>query len=296
MVRWRAAMVARNQNGIRRRSVSSAALLALLSLTWPGQPAASAASPVGNNSRAARTEATRAIPFDELDADAQRKVNSVLNRTTIYRRLPTQLVECDARYFIFLVRHPEVIVNIWRKMNATEMVLQRKGPESFYASDNAGTISNIEFLYGDHKTHILYCEGTYDGSMTARTIRANCLIILRSEYVRHANGHQYVSNKMDIFLSVKNFGVDLVARAFQNSIGKTTDQNFVETANFVTKLGRTTERNGPGVQRLASQLEELDRETRKKFFDMAGSIYDKATRRDQASADPARVTRARQSQ
>jgi hypothetical protein len=288
-------MVARIQIEINRRIISSAILLAILSCAWVGHPALAATPAAGTNSRAARTDATRAIPFKELDSDARRKVNSVLNHTTIYRRLPTQLVDCDARYFIFLVRHPEVIVNIWRKMNATEMVLQRKGPEDFYASDNAGTVSNIEFLYGDHKTHILYCEGAYDGSLTARTIRASCLIVLRSDYVRHGNGREYVSNKMDVFLSVKNFGVDLVARAFQNSIGKTTDQNFVETANFVTKLGRTTERNGPGVQRLASQLNELDPETRKKFSDIAGAVYKKAVQREPAPADATQVTRAQRS-
>jgi hypothetical protein len=272
-----------------RRVCLLCALLAFVRVA----PALAAPPSTATTSRAARSDAIRSIPLDQLDDDAKKKVSSVINHVSLFRRLPTQVVDCDPRYFIFLVRHPEVIVNIWRKMDATDMILERKGPVSFYASDNAGTVSDIEFLYGDQKMHILYCDGSYTGSLSARPVRADCLVLLRSEVLEGKNGRQYVAGRMDVFVSVKNLGVDLVARAMQGVIGTTTDQNFIETANFVTKLGRTTESNGPGVQRLALQLSDLDPAVRQQFHDMAGAVYKKA-QASQAVSENTQVTRAQQ--
>lgn len=292
MGRRRTANVARSKTKWGHWTQRLSLLCALLA--WGhGGAAPAATTGEATNSRAARNDAIRSIPLDQLDNDAKNKISSVINHTTIFRRLPTQVVDCDPRYFIFLVRHPEVIVNIWRKMDATDMVLQRKGPVSFYASDNAGTVSNIEFLYGDQDMHILYCDGSYTGSLAARPIHADCLVLLRSEVVADKNGRQYVAGRMDVFVSVKNFGVDLIARAMQGTIGTTTDQNFIETANFVTKLGRTTESNGPGVQRLAVQLTDLEPTVRQQFHDMAGAVYKKA-QTSRALSETTAVTRAQQ--
>jgi hypothetical protein len=233
-------------------------------------------------SRAARNAAIRSIPLDRMDADARNKAISVLRRTSVFRQLPRQVIDCDPRYYLFLVRHPEVIVSIWKKMDATDMTFQRKGPEQFYAEDGAGTVGNFEFLYGDHKTHVLYGEGSYTGPLTARPVYASCLLVLSAKYVPHESGRHYVANQLNIFIAIKNVGVELVAKTFQNMIGRATDQNFIETANFVTKLGRTTEKNGPGVQRLAQQLPGLQPEVRAAFAEQAGIVYRKARARQAA--------------
>ena len=249
----------------------------------------------GSNSRSARNDALQAIPLDAMDAEARQKATTVVNQTSIFRRLPLQVVDCDPRYFIFLLRHPEVIVSIWKRMDATHMTFERLGPERFRAEDGAGTVGRIEFLYGDHQTHVLYAEGAYEGPLTARPVRANCLLVLRSEYVPHENGRYYIANQMDMFIDVKNVGVELIAKTFQNMIGKATDVNFIETANFVSKLSRVTEKNGPGVQRMAAQLKGVHAETRQQFADHANRVYHAAQKRQpglSTTATDARVTRA----
>lgn len=227
----------------------------------------------------AQDASIRSIPFDKMDQAARQKASEVIRKTSIFRQLPRQVIDCDPRYYLFLVRHPEVIVSIWQKMGATDMTFKRTGPEQFYAEDGAGTVGNIEFLFGDHKTHVLYAEGAYTGSLTARPVKAHCLLVLRADYVPHPSGRHLVANQLDVYISIKNIGVELIAKTFRNMIGKATDQNFVETANFVTKLGRTTEKNGPGVQRLAYQLPGLQPNVRQSFAEQAGVVYRKARAR-----------------
>lgn len=227
-----------------------------------------------------KAEGLNRIPMDRLDADAREKVLSVINHTSVYRKMTPQMIDCDPRYYMFLIRHPEVIVGIWQLMDATEMTITRDGPGRFTATDGAGTIGNLEFLYGDQKVHILYGKGSYTGNLTKRPIRADCLLVLHTEFVPHESGRQYVRSKMDLYVDVKNVGVDLIARTFQNLIGNTTEQNFVETASFVTKLSRTTEENGPGVQHLASRLVEVDDDVRNEFALHAGTVYRRALLRN----------------
>ena len=236
----------------------------------------------GGNQKEQKQAADR-IPMNQLDADAREKVLSVINHTSVYRQMTPQVIDCDPRYYMFLIRHPEVIVNIWRLMDATDMSIRRDGPEQFTATDGAGTVGTIEFLHGDQHVHILYGKGSYTGNLTKRSIRADCLLVLYSEFIPHKNGRQYVRSKMDLFIDVKNVGLDLIARTFQNLIGNTTDQNFVETANFVTKLSRTTEENGPGVQHLAMRLSDVDEATREAFALHAGTVFQRAILRNQTA-------------
>jgi hypothetical protein len=82
----------------------------------------------GDSSHAAQQEALRSMPINKLNEEAQRKVMSVLERPSIYRRLPTKTVDCDPEMFVFMVRNPEVVVNIWEIMGISQMVAERTGP------------------------------------------------------------------------------------------------------------------------------------------------------------------------
>src|SRR6266699_3796117 len=68
------------------------------------------------NNRAARDEAVKSIPYDKLSGEMRTRVSTVVNNVSVYRRLPTQSIDCDPDLFVFLVRNPEVVVDIWRVM------------------------------------------------------------------------------------------------------------------------------------------------------------------------------------
>ncbi len=243
-----------------------------------------AASPFFLRTNSLRTEAIAEIPFDRLDVAARQKANSVIENTSVFKRMTPQIIDCDPRYYMFLIRHPEVIVSIWQMMDATDMSITRKGPLQFNAADGEGTKGTLEFLYGDQKVHVLYGQGAYTGSLTKRPIRADCLLVLHSDFTTDQTGRPFVRVQLDMFVDVKNVGVDLIARTFQYMIGNTTDLNFSETAHFVTKLSRTTEENGPGMQHLAMRLTEVNEPTRREFARHAGAVYRRA--QNQYSGQP----------
>jgi len=234
---------------------------------------------VADTSSRARRDSIASIPFKKLDADARAKVNSVVNHTTFFRRMPVEIVECDPNLFLFLIRHPDVIVEIWRYMGVTNMEVERLNAENFHAEDGAGSVGDIEFLYGDKNQHILFVKGSYDGSLLPKAISANCLLVLTCDYNKDPTGKYLVTSRLDLFVDVQNPGLDLLARTFHKVFGKTTDHNFTETASFVSQVSRTTELNGSGMLRLAGKLDDLDPAIRNKFARQIKLVHGRAKQR-----------------
>ena len=229
------------------------------------------------NGRAARDEAVKSIPFDKLSGEMRTRVSAVINNVSVYRRLPTQSIDCDPDLFVFLVRNPEVIVDIWRVMGITNMTLDRSGPDRYRACDGQGTTGNVEFAYRGDDIHVIYSEGMYDGPMYPTKLRGQCVMILKSSYVRGSNGQVSVVNRLDAFLRIENLGAEIVAKTLQPLLGKTADHNFSETTSFVTTLVHTAETNPSGVSRLAQRLRHVEPQIRQQFADLAVRAADDAT-------------------
>jgi hypothetical protein len=227
----------------------------------------------GTSSRQFRDEALAAIPLRELSTSAQQRVSEILNKSSIYRRLPRMTIEVDPDYFLVLQRYPEIVVEIWRLMNVTEMTTERVEPFVLSSDDGAGTISRCELVYGTEQLHLFIGEGTYEGSLIKRPIQGECVILVRSETKTLASGAPSVSCVLDVFVKIDNAAAGMVAKTIQPIIGRTADHNFVETMRFVQRLNETTQRNGPGVQGMAYKLTGLSNEVRQLFIETAGLVY-----------------------
>jgi hypothetical protein len=261
----------------------------LLSLTVLFSCAGAALAAAPNNatsSRAAREDAIRSVPMDKLDDATREKVAGAISNASIYRRLPIQVIDCDPDLYLFLVRHPEVIVGIWDVMKISNVALTRTGPDTFRASDGAGTNCQVKFCYSNHETQVIYAEGSYDGPIFNRPVRAKCVLILKSGYMQETNGRYYVTSRMDTFIQIEHVGVEILAKTLQPLVHRSADYNFVETAAFVGTVSRAAELNAPGIQRLAIKLPKIEPEVRQRFSDLAVEVAKKAAIRDglQASA------------
>lgn len=226
-----------------------------------------AVDPVPNRDSLADTVAK--IPFNELNADARQKINSVLDKPSFSRRLPVESIPCDHDLFLFLVRHPEVLVNIWDVMQITRVELLRVADFEFRGNDGAGTTCQSELVYGTPNLHIYYGTGVYSGSLAARNVSGRCLCVLRSTTGTNASGQPTIGSQMDIYMKLDSLGADLVTRTLAPVVGKTADSNFRETANFISQLSAACEINPTGVQDMAQKLTKVKPEIRQKFSECA---------------------------
>src|SRR5580704_4252765 len=126
------------------------AVLALVTLASSARAASNTGSSdaiQGTSSAAARASAVQSLPFDKLDAASRTKINSVISNASIYRRMPTRTVNCDPDLYLFLVRHPDVVVNIWEILGVAQMQLRQTDVDTFRVAEAEGTAASMEFLY-----------------------------------------------------------------------------------------------------------------------------------------------------
>lgn len=228
-------------------------------------------------------EAVRTIPLDEMNETVRNKLAHVVSKPTLFRRLPEETIDCDPDLYVFLVRYPEVVVNIWQLMGITKVQVRRTGQYTFDASDGAGTLSKVELAYGRPDIHVFYANGVYEGPLLRTRITGSCVAVLHSDYARQ-NGRVAVSNYMDVFVRLDNVGADLLVRALQPLFGKAADYNFVETSRFLEQVSLASELNGPAMQQLSEKLNNCSPEVRQAFVDYTSALYERAVLRRQAQA------------
>jgi len=239
----------------------------LASGAWTIQ-AAGAASPsavAASTSDEARRSALASIPFDKLSATDRAKVDTVLSNVTLFRRLPVQVVECDPQLYLFLVQHPDVIVNIWEVLGVTQVQVRKIGEDTYRVSDSVGLRGALEYLHQGNDTQLAYAEGIYQGPLSVRSAKGRALVILRSGYVRENSGRCYVTSRMDCFLSIDPGATELVTKVLQPVVGNVADNNFVQSVGFLGSLSRTAEVNHRGVQRLSAKLAHVQPELRQEL-------------------------------
>ncbi len=237
---------------------------------WTAEPA-----PKATTSHAAHDDAIRAITLDKLPAESRAKVTAVLNDTSLFRRLPIQVVDCEPELFGFMESNPDIIVNIWQLMGITNVKLDRIDGNRFRCSDGDGTTARAEIVYRNRDTEIIYAEGLYEGPLFPKAVRGECVGVIKTASQRDTNGRYYVTVRLDTFLHVENVGVELLAKIFQGLVGRTIDHNFEETVGFLGSVSRTAESNPRGMQRLATKLTRIEPSRRDEFVAMTDQVASK---------------------
>jgi len=243
------------------------ALTAALVCGFASAESVEAAAPESEatSSRDARDDALRRLARAELTHEARSKVSGVLGATTIYRRLPSQVIECDPSLYVFLVEHPDLVVNIWEALGISEVQVEQIGERLYAANDKAGTLGRMEFLHASPQMHVVYAEGSYEGPLFGRTIKGKSLLLLETRYFRNTSGRHFIRCRMDAFLHVENVGVGVLAKTLQPLVGAAADNNFHETAAFLAGISRAAEVNYAGMQKVAEKLTNVAPADREQF-------------------------------
>lgn len=235
-------------------------------------------------SRAAREDAINNIPFRNLNKDARQRISKVVKKPTMFRRMPLSLIQCDPELHRFSVRHPEVIVNIWQLMGITQVTANRTAPYVLECDDGVGTVTNMELIYGDNDTHVLFCEGSYDGPLFRKPLTGRCVLILKAGAIPTPQGYQ-IANRLDIFLQVDHAGVDIFAKTLHPLLGKSADINFTESMRFLERMSKAAEKNNDGMQHMVDRLQDVQPPIRSEFKQILSNVQQRQVQR--VAAKPA---------
>lgn len=220
----------------------------------------------GTSTREAQDAALQAIPWERLNASARTKVQEVVSRATLFRRMPLEVIQCEPEFFLFCVHHPEVVVNIWQVLGVTRMTLQPSPQGPYQVDDGMGTQCEVQFIFQSPELHLIYGEGTYEGPLLKRKIYGRGLLVLHSPVRQEANGRTLIACRLDSFLQMEPGALEVLTKTFHPFMGRVSDYNFKQTAQFVEELWECAQRNPTQLERLASRLQGVTPEVRKEFI------------------------------
>ena len=229
---------------------------------------------------ASRNEAINSIPFDQLTETTQAKLWGVVSQPSIYRQLPVTVIESDPDMHVFLVRYPEVIVNMWQLMGVTKVQIQRTSDYTFQAADGAGTVCDVQLVYGDQNVHVYYAEGSYEGVLLRKLIRGSCVLVLKSDFSRTENQDVFVTDRLDMFVQLDNVGAEILAKTLHPLVGKSADHNFTESTRFLSQVSQAAASRSAGLQHLAGRLNNVGEPVRDRFAQIATEVNHRASLRD----------------
>lgn len=217
----------------------------------------------------AQEQAKHNIPWDKLTDTAKAKLRSVISDTTVFHRLKSQQFKCDPSVYIHLVRHPEILTNMWELMGVTQLRIERTAPFSIRIQDGHYTKTTLELVYGTPNLHVFHCEGSYKGTIIPTVSTGRAIIIIRSTYdnaeVAPATQVPTAKHQMDIFLQIDNTADQLLVKTLSYFFMKTADANFVETTQFIGQIDKIVRNNPTGMARLADRLTRVQPAIRQQF-------------------------------
>lgn len=238
------------------------------------------ASSKASTSDAARNEAIQAIPLENISRQYRGSVQKVLKDPSLYRRMPTQMVDCDPELFTFLMKNPEMLVEIWREMGISQVMLKRTGGETFKLSDGAGTTGDLVIVEHqcDGKAQnriVMFSEGAYEGKPFKRPVRAQCVLLLRSGSLKKKDGRDYVACRLDTFVRIERTSIKFFAKALHPWVGKTADANFADTIQFISSFSQASEQRPMTIERLVNSLEHVTSQRKRELVNLAYDCSEK---------------------
>lgn len=239
-----------------------------------------------SNGRSARKSALAALPFDQLSPADQERVNAVVTQVSIYRRLPTQVLNCDLELYDFMADHPEVLANVWQLLGIDDVTLTPTGPNSYEAHDGGSTTGIVEFLYRTPELRLVYAEGTYDGPIFAKPVNGACVLLLRTESRPDVDGHRQVVSKLDAFVRLDHAGAEILAKTFQPLVARVADLSFIQTGSFIESLARAAEATPQGMHRLGARLTLIPPGVRRNFVSLTADVAARAQARQASHEAP----------
>ncbi len=233
-----------------------------------------------STSDAARREAAQAILLKKIHKKYRRSVQKVLTDSSLFRRMPTQMVDCDPQMFTFLMKNPEMLVEMWQHMGISRVTLKRTGASTFSLADGAGTTGKLIIVEqqcdGDAQNRIvMYSEGAYDGKPFKRPVRAQCVLLLRSGSMKETNGRDYVACQLDSFVRIERQSVEFFAKALHPWVGKTADSNFADTISFISNLSQAAEQRPASIERLVNRLPRVTQQRQQQLVRIAYNCSEK---------------------
>jgi hypothetical protein len=233
----------------------------------------------GTSTKAGREQARQAFPLAQLKADQQRLASSVLGDISLFRKLPTVKLPVDSRVYQFFIEHPEVAVQVWKVLGISRLELRKTSAMTYFADTGDGSTGDIQVLLKTPTQCVVYCDGMFKSPVLTKPIKARTIVILNSSFQTQADGSQFVTHSVDMFVSFPSLAVETIAKLVSPLSYKYADRNMEEISSFLRMMDLSMARQPGWVEQVVILMEGLQPECRDRLLKLTAEVYVDAQRK-----------------
>ena len=206
--------------------------------------------------------ASEILSLKDISRDDAMRIENVLRRVSVFRRLPVYQIEADKSMVMFMAKHPDSVVSIWDKQGISQISVRERAEGLYEVSDVAGTNGWMKRVWSGENGVLYYLEGGYRGSLLSGNIRGKVLVLARFSKQVNAKGVEMTSCYVDTFLSLDQEFFDASVRLLFPMLGKVADNNLEITMGFVGKYAEMCKKSPVSLSAYAMSLDNVSEQTR----------------------------------
>jgi hypothetical protein len=227
----------------------------------------------GTSSKQAWQSARNRLPMKFLSEPKQARVNAVLARNSLFRRLPQIDLDAEPEVYAWFTRNPEVAVSTWRVLKISEFKLKPVAKNVWQGEAQDGSKGTIEVLHRTANSQLLLCEGEYKTPLLTRPIRASAVMHLQTQFSRKPNGEGHVTHGVDLFVAFPSQAIDTVAKVISPVSNMIADRNFKELSLFVRFMSIAMQKQPGWVEQLSTRLSDITPRQKDELLNMSARFF-----------------------
>ncbi|RMG35671.1 MAG: hypothetical protein D6725_12190 [Planctomycetota bacterium] len=211
----------------------------------------------GSSSAEDRKAAIDKLELQTLPEDRRVRAMCVVDRLSVYRRLPTISFSAAPEVYRYFLTVPHAAVDIWRALDVSEFRLWPDGKERFRAAASDGSRGQLLVLRRREDSVLVFCEGQYVSPLLPKPILARALIHLQFVFRDGETAEPTIIHTADLFVSLPSQPVETVARVIAPISNLIADRNFEEVTQFVQMMDYAMRRQPAWVRQLSTRLQTV---------------------------------------
>jgi hypothetical protein len=245
----------------------------------------------GSSSKVARQEAIAALPMQRLQQETRRSVLDLVDKTGLFRQMPTIAVDVERDVYDYFSVHPDAAVSVWRALKISKFQMKQTGENTYESDAGDGTVGSVEVLLRTPTEQLVFCEGVYKSPLLLKPIRAKALLHLRAEFRDGASGRTQATHRVALFVSFPSQTVETAARVISPVSNIIVDRNFHEVSLFLHMMSLAMVRQPRWVDGVVEKMEGVPEARKTELRRVTSHVYTAGRRRSQSGVRAASATK-----
>jgi len=235
---------------------ASALLLAVLTNSAFAQTAP-ADGPAADTGDLPTGFASSRLNLDDLPAEVQQRVRSVVEQPTVAARGPMEVFTCQPSMYRWLLDHPDQAVRLWRRLGAKCLDIQDMGAGRFGWKEGVSEV-HWDVVQDNPHQRVWYAEGQVKPGLLIPAVPFKAVMVLDYFDGKDGSGKPAVRHQMQLILHTDSKAVALATKLMGDSAPKSAERFLAQLQMFYAAMAWFLDQHPDKADKMFAALQQPD--------------------------------------